>query len=447
MTDLRQLARDIFHESLNAVDTGEAIRQAVKFTPNGLEIIGAHLTNDSFSNGIYSISIGKAAYPMANALDEALGTRLVAGIVTGPAPASGNQPLTGRWRAFNGGHPLPNEDSLASARAAFDLLRAANTKRATVIFLISGGGSAMMELPRNPHTTLDELKEANRLLITAGPTINEINIVRRAFSAVKGGGLARQAPCADQISLIMSDTNQGDVSTVASGPTMLPSEDGPGAISIIDQYQLREKLPVSILNTILSGKTESRGEETKALRKYFILLDNSMAIEAASEAARTQGFIIEVVKDIIENPIEEGCEALLSKLLDLRRRTLPDKHVALISGGEFVCPVKGPGIGGRNLEAVLRLAMKMDSLKEINKSGPPSFVALSAGTDGIDGVSPAAGAIADEYTMERARALGLDAQSFLDRSDSYTFFEALGDAIITGPTGTNVRDLRILFAM
>jgi glycerate 2-kinase len=246
---------------------------------------------------------------------------------------------------------------------------------------------------------------------------------------VKGGGLARRAPRAQSFTLIVSDTNPGDEANVASGPTLSPPSDSPKAIDIVARYQLENLLPQSIMKAVREQKTS-----TSAINgSHLVLLDNHTALSAARDKAIELGFSCAILSDICEQPIAEGCELLLSNLLN------PATECA-VSGGEFACPVRGDGRGGRNLETALRCAIGLG-----NQSGKsPHFVVLSAGTDGIDGNSSAAGAIADETTVHRARNLGLDPDEYLARSDSYTFFERLNDLIVTRPTGTNVRDLRIL---
>lgn len=395
--DLHLYARSIFDHALSAVDP----RQAVK---------NAQL--DLSSGPIYSIAIGKATTSMALGLEDALGPRLSAPVLIA-----------------TGGHPLPDENSLASARAAFALLDRANVEEATVIFLVSGGGSAMIEWPVSDEISLADLQAANKTLISCGASIAEVNAVRRGFSAVKGGGLALRAPRAKPFTLIVSDTNPGDEANVASGPTLSPPADSPKAIDVVQQYHLEHLLPQSIMNAV----REQKFSTTAVNGPHLVLLDNNTALDAARDKAVRLGFSSAILRDICEQPIAEGCEMLLSHLLNSTAE-------CVISGGEFACPVRGNGRGGRNLETVLRCAMGL-----ANESGKtPHLVVLSAGTDGIDGNSPAAGAIADETTIQRARELGLDAAEHLARSDSYTFFERLNDLIVTGPTGTNVRDLRIL---
>jgi hydroxypyruvate reductase len=400
---LQQDARLIFDHALSSVAPRSAVTNAV----NQLDI-AAH--------PIYSIAIGKAATSMALGLDDALGPKLTSGVIVSSTPHNSN-----RWQSFMGGHPLPTEASLATARAAFALLDRANEENAIVIFLISGGGSAMIEWPISDDISLRDLRAANQDLISCGASIAEVNAVRRAFSAVKGGGLARRSPQAQIFTLIVSDTNPGDEASVASGPTLAAPDDAPNAIEVVERYSLDTILPDSIMNAIRGAK-DSREPVNGS---HVVLLDNRTATRAAQQKAIELGFPCSVLDHVNEQPIQEGCDLLLAS------------PSCAISGGEFSCPVRGDGQGGRNLETALRCAISLHNQKD-------TVVVLSAGTDGIDGNSPAAGAIADETTIQKARNQGLDAEQYLARSDSYTFFEQLNDLIVTGPTGTNVRDLRIL---
>ncbi|MGB7923460.1 MAG: DUF4147 domain-containing protein [Pyrinomonadaceae bacterium] len=456
LPDLHRAAREIFAEALRRVDAHEAVRRAIRLDGSRLFRV-VDTTFDLSAHGgnrVYVIAAGKAAINMADGLNAVLGDHLSAGVITCASGAT-ERAFDERWQLFAGGHPLPNEESLRAARASFELLSRADAERALVIFLISGGGSAMIEWPRNEQTTLDELRAANQTLISCGASIREINAVRRAFSAVKGGQLAARAPHAVQLTLIVSDTGAGNEGAVASGPTLsLLSPDEPDARSVVARYRLATRLPASILRAIDQPLAVEAETPPGALRKHFVLLDNGDAIAAAASAARLRGFTVEVARDLIEQPVDEGSAELLSRLRDLRRRAggageSAHRAVAcLISGGEFACPVRGNGTGGRNAETALRCAIEMDARSRPHGGdSPPSHtVALSAGTDGIDGNSPAAGALADETTLQRARSLGLDAQAFLDRSDAHALFDTLNDVIVTGPTGTNVRDLRIMLA-
>jgi hydroxypyruvate reductase len=449
LTQLRMAAREIFDEALRGVNAEEAVRRAVQLEGSRINFCGAATIEISESRSVYSIAIGKAASAMASALDVILGDRIAAGVVagniTGYVTAGERVSLSSRWQIFQGGHPEPNDQSLAAAQASFALLKPANEERALVIFLISGGGSAMIEWPTNDSITLADLRIANKALVNCGASISEINAVRRGFSAVKGGRLAARAPDCDQITLIVSDVPVGTERNVASGPTLAPPGDAPNALEVIARYSLRAQLPESIFRALEAG-SKPDGEPT-SLRKHFVLLDNQSALEAAAAAARRRGFATEIAGDVSDQPISEGYAQLLNRLNSLHERAKTQESsqtnaVCLISGGEFACPVRGEGLGGRNLETALRLASASNS----NLSDPELFVAVCAGTDGIDGNSPAAGAIVDNTTIQRARAIGLDPSDFIRRSDAYSFFIALGDAIATGATGTNVRDIRILLA-
>lgn len=458
LSQLRDAALEIFRAALLGADAGRAVRRTVHLYDGLLNVCETTINLKTRPRTIYALAIGKAAHAMASALAETLGASLTAGLLAGvsleqsreefaEADAAAAFPLDERWRIFAGGHPLPNEESMTAARAAFEILRRADEERALVLFLISGGGSALIEWPRDERVTLAELREANRLLIKCGASIAEINAVRRALSAVKGGALAACAPHAAQLSLVISDTNSGDEANVASGPTFEPPAFAPDALAVVARYQLSTQLPASILRALAQTASVKAEPASESLREHYVLLSNEDAIGAAAKAARERGFFVEIAGDIVEQEIGVGCTKLLERLAVARARaSLTGQVACLLSGGEFACPVRGVGLGGRNSETALRLALEIGAGKESGAGAATHIVALGAGTDGIDGNSPAAGAIVDETTILRAGALGLDARLSLAASDSYRFFAALGDAIITGRTGTNVRDVRVLLA-
>lgn len=487
---LRRAARAIFEDVLKAVDARRAVFDAVEVRDGQLRVCDTRFDLRRTTK-IYSVAIGKAATAMASALDERLGEHLKGGVLSAP---SNDLKLGARWRAFAGGHPLPDELSLEAAQAAFEILREANEPDSLVIFLISGGGSAMLEWPRDTRVTLDDLREANRALVSCGAGIAEVNAVRRALSAVKGGGLSVRAPRAAQVTLIVSDVCNGREADVASGPTLSPQDDVPVVKEIITRYRLAARLPTNILRALeeddarttqaepsnigpsnvglLNAESPnikpsnigpsnieppniepSRVEQTGVLRRHYVLLDNERACEAAAESARARGFAVELARDLVEQPVDEGATSMVSRLAELQSREGADAcasagGVCLISGGEFACPVRGAGIGGRNAETALRCAFEFEKIMRgrTTEEAARGMVALCAGTDGVDGNSPAAGALADTTTLRRARALNLDARKFLDESDAYNFFRELGDTLETGPTGTNVRDIRILLS-
>ena len=436
LMQLRLAAREIFEEALRTVDAGKAVHQAIRI--EGSRIAIRNITVDIGRRKIYSIALGKAAARMGAAIDDALGERFTSGVITSNAASLSQIKLSSRWQQFHGGHPQPNDQSLAAAAASFDLLDRANEEHALLIFLVSGGGSAMIEWPISQEISLADLRTANKVLVNCGASISEINSVRRAFSAVKGGRLAERAPNSDQITLIVSDVPEGEERNVASGPTVAPPPNAPDPRQVIARYDLHSKLPVTIVRAIETAQPINL--TTGAMREHFVLLSNADALKAAADAAHQRGFITELAPEISDQPIDRGCDLLIKRLEALRaKHRRRDGVVCVISGGEFACPVRGNGIGGRNLETALRLA------RSPNFSSPET-VALCAGTDGIDGNSPAAGAIVDSTTRDRANKIGLDAEDFLQRSDSYSYFVALGDVVATGATGANVRDIRILVA-
>ncbi|HEX8749436.1 MAG TPA: DUF4147 domain-containing protein [Pyrinomonadaceae bacterium] len=486
---LRRAAREIFFAALEEMNAGRALSERVQLEGPCLKVFDTFYNLETAGAQVYSVAIGKAARSMAAALDNLLGDRLSGGIVAAtPEPytnaaqllqqlisagqisaeeagagifdevarravrqveskaSSDSSRLSSRWTIFSGGHPLPNKGSLDAARAAIEWLRRADKTGALILFLISGGGSASFELPVDDSITLEDLRQANRALVSCGATIAEINSVRRAFSAVKGGRLAAFAPRARQISLIVSDTNPGEEATVASGPTFAPPLNALHAREVVKRYQLERRLPPSVLRVVMNTSSDDESPADSPDSKHYLLLDNGSAVEAARRAAEARGFVTEVAADIIEQSVGDGCAELLSRLYDGKARNKGEVF-CLISGGEFACPVRGDGRGGRNSETVLRAAIELEKRRRTaSATGTTHAVMFSAGTDGIDGNSIGAGAIADETTLGRARVRGMEAERFLERSDAYTFFHNLGDAIVTGPTGTNVRDLRIMIA-
>ncbi len=413
----RNHALVIFDAALKAVDARAVTNQIIQLDRHSIRFVDHTL---DLAKPIYVVAIGKASLGMAQALDDAFGDRLNGGICVCPPQ---EVELSARYQLFHGGHPVPNEESLKAAAATFRLLEQANSEQATVIFAISGGGSAMIEMPIASDISLKDLQLTNQLLVSCGAKISEINVIRRAISAIKGGKLLSRLSNANAITLIISDTNEGDETSVASGPTLAPPDDGINARDLVYAYKLDKELPGSVLRLI----EKSPRREPIPNHPHYVIASNSTALGAASAKAVSLGYESSIDHSISEQPIAEGCELLMADVAP---------NSCVVSGGEFSCPVRGEGLGGRNSETVLRSAIILDPTREI--------VVLSAGTDGIDGNSPAAGAIADHTTMARARSLGLDANDFLERSDSHSLFRQLGDSIDTGPTGTNVRDVRIV---
>lgn len=439
--NLRDASLGLFSEVFQIIDAETAVSKAIEIKDSKLFICNEAFDLNEFSE-IYVVSFGKAAMKMAVGSNKILADKITQVIISAPKR---NKNLSSKWKVFIGGHPIPNKASLAAAKAAMELLRKANHPRSLIIFLISGGGSAMLELPKDEKISLKDLQKTNQTLVNCGATINEINKFRRAISNIKGGGLSRIASLARQVSLIISDTNRNDEASVASGPTILATDNEDSiekAKEVAAKYQLFSLLPNSVCKFFENAESlKLKPEKAKIKSSVYTLLDNKVAVDSIAKSAWEKGFITEIADGLIENPIEEGCRELIKRLLKLSVENR-GKYVALISGGEFVCPVKGDGIGGRNLETTLRCLLEIE--KQTDKKF--EFAILSGGTDGIDGNSPAAGAVGDETSLKRAKDLRLKPEEYLANSDSYNFFCGLGDVIVTGATGTNVRDVRILLA-
>lgn len=388
---------------------------------------------------VTSVAIGKAALPMAFALERLLPRPVDKGVLSGYVTPEALQkfPLSEQWQIFAGGHPLPDAASFAAGNAAVKMLSAANTPADLVVFLISGGGSAMIEKGIDGIRQSDII-EANQILVNCGADIDEINAVRKSFSAIKGGGLARLCPEARQITLIVSDTEPDDQASVASGPSIF---DGTRyrtkARDVIAAFALEKSLSASIIAALDVKYDDLNLRPSDAT--VTTVLQNKDVLSAAAGVSRSLGFETVIADDIRQNDVADGVRTLL----DAGRKTLRDtigKTVCIISGGEFSCQVRGSGVGGRNAESVLRMAMELD--KAADEFNDALFISI--GTDGIDGNSSAAGAFCDKESVKIAAAKGVDAAEMLANSDANTFFAAIGNDVVTGPTLTNVRDVRIL---
>lgn len=306
-----------------------------------------------------------------------------------------------------------------------------------IFFLISGGGSSLVEQPLDPAWTLSDFRTLHSALVTCGASIEEINVIRKHVSATKGGRLATAAPDARKVTLAVSDVPIGEESALASGPTLPDPSTMQDARRIAREYGLLEKLPPRLRAAFEQGEfaeTPKAGLPAFARAHFVRILAEHELMHAAHHACEAEGYVC-VCDNTTDNwPVEKAAEHLLG-LLKSQKRENPGNRVAVLADGELSSPVMGSGIGGRNSAFVLACVPKIIG---------EAITVLSAGTDGIDGNSPAAGAVADGETMSRASTAGLLPHEFFSRSDAYTFFERIGDAVVTGPTGNNLRDLRIL---
>jgi glycerate 2-kinase len=435
MADLKQLARRIFHETLAAIDIPATMQRKLWRAGTQLHCDGAMFDLRNFEK-LRVVAIGKAAHAMVDGLALVL-TPFVRfeGVVSAPTPA--RRPLPG-VKYFVAGHPMPNEESWKAAEAILALLRGCDEKT-LVFFLLSGGGSALVELPLDSRLTLDDVRQLNHALVTCGAPIEEINTVRKHVSAVKGGRLAVAANHATKITFAVSDVPVGKESALASGPTLPDPTTVADAKRVLEEYSLREKLPAILRRRFDEGKIpETPKADALAFQNahFMLLLGMDDLFHPAHHAAEAKGFIACCDNSTDDWPVEKAAGYLLDQLEELRKVNR-GQRVALIADGEVSSPVTGDGIGGRNSAFVLACVEKIAGKK---------IAVLSAGTDGLDGNSPGAGAVADGETLEMARAIGLDPGEAFRRSDAFAFFSRFEDVIVTGPTGNNLRDLRILIA-
>jgi len=431
----KQLAREIFRDTLAALDIPRVME--LKLTLSGSTLILDDAAIDlSACSSVYVVAIGKAAHAMAAGLRSFLpdSFEFKGGVA---APTKPEAPIPG-LQYFVAGHPNPNEDSWRAAEAILSLLRSVD-EHSVVFFLLSGGGSALTELPIVPGMRLEDLQAANHALVTCGAPIGAMNTVRRHLSAVKGGRLALAAARATKVTLAVTDVPVGKEHALASGPTVPDPSTIADTNRIIDQYGLRKKFPDMLVRWLDAGKmpeTPKPGDPAFRKAHFQLLLGMHDLFHAAHHASEALGYVTCCDNSTDDWPVEEAADALLKKLEEWKSEN-PGERVALIADGELTSPVTGNGIGGRNSAFVLSCVEKIAGRK---------ITVLSAGTDGMDGNSPAAGAVADGETLARAQALSLNPGAAFRQSDAHTFFEKLGDAILTGPTENNLRDLRILLA-
>ena len=437
MSDLKETAKRVFLGTLKAIEPDSVIKQKLRVEGETLSLCGEQIPLDQF-NEVVLIGMGKASLKMGCAVENLLGPRVRRGLLV----TDRRSRMIVRSEVVVGGHPLPDANSLNAGERIVELVRSCGDG-ALIIFLISGGGSALVELPVSRSVSLEDLRVTNQVLIGCGATIREINIIRKSLSRIKGGALgwlARNSKC---VGLYISDVNPGDLHSIASNP-LLPEEIGEGdSLDVVRRFNLIDELPRSVVNVIQRGALERFASEcpgTGFRPVTMLLLDNSNAVQAAAEQARQLGFQVEVDDDLIEGEYRTVADQSVDHLMNLKS-SFPNERVCVISGGEVSCAVRGDGIGGRNQEFVLYCAARLAGLG-IREGA----AVLSCGTDGIDGNSKAAGAVADAELVIKAARHAIDASIFISGNDSHSFFKKAGGLVVTGPSGNNVRDLRILMA-
>ena len=431
---MRQHAMEIFQAALRAVDPVEAILHYVKRVDDGLQI-GAHHFKFKDYDRILVAGAGKAGAPMAKALEDLLGDRISDGVIV--VKEGHGLPLQ-RVRIHEAGHPVPDGRGLRGAEDVLSMVNAAR-ERDLVLCVISGGGSALLVAPAE-GVTLGDKQEVTRLLLACGADIHEINTVRKHLSRAKGGGLARAAYPATVVSLILSDVIGDDLNVIASGPAVPDTSTFADARDVFEKYGIWSKLPASVQTRLQKGLAGDIEDTPKAgdvvfQRCYSELVGtNIQALTAAAREAQQRGYRSLILSSTVQGEAREVVKMFAACAKEVRNSSNPIPAPAcILCGGETTVTIQGSGKGGRNQEFALASALLIDGLENI--------VVLSGGTDGTDGPTDAAGAVVDGGTIARARAENLDPLDFLRRNDSYYFFKALGDLIITGPTRTNVSDV------
>jgi hydroxypyruvate reductase len=434
---LRDDALTIFNAGVKAVDPVIAVKRHLRLEDGILSVENQTYDLASYK-GVYIIGAGKASAAMAQPLEDILGDRIKESAVNVKYEHAVPLKIV---RVNEAGHPIPDEEGLKGTKQIIQLLQETG-ERDLIICLISGGGSALLPSPAE-GLTLENKQQVTKLLLEVGATIHEINAVRKHISQVKGGQLARLAYPSTLISLVLSDVIGDNLDSIASGPTAPDSSTFRDCLHILDKYNIRQKIPAAVLEHLERGAKGEIEETPKADDPAFrktqntIIGSNILAVKAALQKAQELKYHSLIHSSFVEGEAKEAARvhAALAKEI-LNSGSPAPRPACVISGGETTVTIRGKGLGGRNQEFALAAAIEIDGLEDV--------VILSGGTDGTDGPTDAAGALADGETVSRAKAQGLDAEQQLRENDSYHFFKPLGDLIITGPTFTNVMDLQLV---
>jgi len=434
---LRADALDIFQAGLRSVDSFSAVLKHVSLDKNDLKVNGIKYPLDDYNN-IYVIGTGKATAAMAQAVEEVLSKRITAGFIN--VKYGHKRPLK-YITVKEAGHPVPDAAGLLGSEKIIHLLQSAGEKD-LIIFIISGGGSALLPSPVQ-GMTLTDLQKTTQTLLEVGANIDEINTLRKHLSRLKGGRLAKLAFPATLISLILSDVVGDNLGSIASGPTSPYESFYHTCIHIIDKFDIRKKIPKNVLDFFISGQNGKEEETVKSGDLVFkriqnvIVGSNIQAVREAKRRAETLGYNSLILSSSMQGEAKEVAKmhASIAKEIISTKNPLPPP-ACVISGGETTVTIRGHGMGGRNQEYALASAVEIDGLD--------NTLILSCGTDGTDGPTDPARAVVDGHALNRTKKKKMDADKYLSENNSYPFFKALDDLIFTGPTFTNVMDLRLI---
>ena len=436
-SQLKRDAIEIFLAGVAAVEPGRAVANHLGFR-DGVLFAGEEEVPLAPDGRIFVVGAGKAGAPMAAAVEDILGDLVFKGIV---AVKYGYLAPVRKFLLREAAHPVPDYAGLAVAVEIRELLEGTR-EGDLVLCLLSGGGSALLPSPV-PPITLSDKRAVTDLLLASGAEISEVNCIRKHLSFLKGGGLAREALPARVVTLILSDVVGDPLDVIASGPTVGDPTTFSQALSILDHYRLTARVPKTVLSYLVGGSERKNPETPKpsgpevAAVTNVLVGTNVIATRAARDLARELGYNTRILSNTITGETRDAAAshaAVAGRILNEGYPVPPPACV--LSGGETTVTVRGGGKGGRNQEFALAAALGIEGFSGVT--------ILSGGTDGTDGATDAAGAIADGTTVSRARETGMDPHAFLDNNDSYPFFERLGDLLITGPTLTNVMDLRVV---
>jgi glycerate 2-kinase len=442
LDEMKNIARSIFFKAIEAVDPSKRLKELLSIEKDRLLIKVDEDSDKIFDikgfKRIFLIGTGKASSSMAQAIEEIFGDRITKGVIT---TKYGHLLPLKKTKIFEAGHPIPDENGSEGAKRIQGLLKESGPED-LVIFLLSGGGSALLPLPVD-GITLEEKQKATQILLDCGADIREINTIRKHLSQIKGGWLARWAYPGTVIGFILSDVVGDQLDVIGSGPTAPDTSTFWQAWDILKKYDLIQEIAPSIRRHLQLGK-EGKVEETPkpgdiAFEKvhHILIGSNILALRAAEKEASSNRFKTLILSSSIVGETKEAARFHTAIAQEVISSGNPiSRPACIISGGETTVTIKGHGLGGRNQEFALAGALEISEIEKV--------VLLSGGTDGTDGPTDASGAIADHTTISRARSMGLDAKTHLENNDAYPFFKKLGDLIITGPTRTNVMDVRIL---
>ncbi len=426
--DHPQHLRAIAKAALEAVDPFDAVNRYLQLQGN-LLVVGQEKIALEQDTRIYVVGAGKAGVAMARAVEKILGDRISGSLLAVPdLPAEGLSVI----QLCQGGHPLPTEGSIQAGEQIKTLLDGVREKD-LVLVLLSGGGSALLELPLE-GLQLSDLRKVNDLLIKSGAPIQDINIVRRHLSLIKGGGLVRLASPAKMVGLILSDVVGDPLEAIASGPTVPIMTERRDVWEVIERYKLGSRLSISVTNALKASVERKQALPELGTDEVIniIIGSNKIAARAAVVHAKELGFRGILLTTVVQGEAREVGRIIagLVRAVKILEDTSP---LCIVLGGETTVTVQGSGTGGRNQELALAAAIELE--------GVPNVAVMTLATDGIDGPTQSAGAIVHGGTMIKGRSMGLEALSFLKNNDSHTFFTKIGDTLTLGPTGTNVNDL------